>query len=455
VSFEKRKAVPLAAAFLIAVGIGSTATADTGVEIYSTNVTLNGGDIGLGGGDIRDSGVVVWNSSQGFVPAASVETSPIQSGTTASDVGLGQVENEAQVAESGDTLSGTLNLGGNNLTSSGTTVYDSANGFVPAASVEVNPIQSGTTSSDVGLGQVENEAQVAESGDKMTGALNMNGNTIDSVATPTDSDDAAPRSWINDNDDFQQDTNADTECSGSDTFLSGSGTCEPDNFESDTNDGYLPDDPPSSDVDMSGQDLDNVENLDVNDLSTHDTNEIDVFDDVVMDSNDDIEGDEGNRLDMGPGNIKLETTADGFEQITLDADGGSQVTLRAAGEVCSLNSNDFSCSVAKNWIFSLNNTHSAYYSSQESPEVRAVYEGQAATSNGRVNVSLPSHFSKTVSDTRPSLRVQATPHSLSSVAVTERTDDYLVVESSKDVTVDYRVTGIREGYEDKQVVRKK
>jgi hypothetical protein len=41
------------------------------------------------------------------------------------------------------------------------------------------------------------------------------------------------------------------------------------------------------------------------------------------------------------------------------------------------------------------------------------------------------------------------------VAVTERTSDYVVIEASSDVDVDFRVTGIREGYEDKQVVRVK
>ncbi len=109
----------------------------------------------------------------------------------------------------------------------------------------------------------------------------------------------------------------------------------------------------------------------------------------------------------------------------------------------------------KNWVHELNSTHEAVYSSQESPEVRAVYEGRTRTVDGEANVTLPSHFSKTVSDARPSLRVQATPHSLTTVAVTERTDDYIVIRSSKDVKVDYRVTGIRDGYEDKQVVREK
>jgi hypothetical protein len=369
VSFEKRKAVPLAAAFLVAVGIGSTATADTGVEIYSTNVTLNGGDIGLGGGDIRDSGVVVWNSSQGFVPAASVE---------------------------------------------------------------VNPIQSGTTSSDVGLGQVENEAQVAESGDNLTGDLNLTGNTITNVGSPVDGNDVATRQFVNNNDDVEPDTNAGTICTQSNQFLNGNGNCEFDDEGP-----YLPTDEPSQSVDFSDENLIGVNKIEGGNFA--DTT-------IDMDASDNND-------------LELSSDGDSIADIRLDANGNVELFADAEDDniECQLDASlkEFRCDVAKNWVHDLNTTHKAVYSAQESPEVRAVYEGQAATSNGRVNVSLPSHFSKTVSDTRPSLRVQATPHQLATVAVTERTDDYLVVESSKDVTVDYRVTGIREGYEDKQVVRKK
>jgi len=120
-----------------------------------------------------------------------------------------------------------------------------------------------------------------------------------------------------------------------------------------------------------------------------------------------------------------------------------------------LNNGEWNCGVTKNWVHNINPTHDAYYSSQESPEVRAVYEGNASIRDGVANVSLPSHFSETVSDQRSSLRVHATPHSLATVAVTERTDEYVVIEASSDVDVDFWVTGIREGYEDKQVVRMK
>lgn len=145
----------------------------------------------------------------------------------------------------------------------------------------------------------------------------------------------------------------------------------------------------------------------------------------------------------------MEFFSKGKINLTADIDGSHQT--------CYLDQNDgsWNCDGTKNWIHKINSTHNAVYSGQESGNVRAVYEGQTTVIDGKVKVSLPSHFSKTVSDTEPMLRAVATPHQLANVAVTERTDDYLIIEASKEVKVDYRVTGIREGYEDKQVVRPK
>lgn len=135
-----------------------------------------------------------------------------------------------------------------------------------------------------------------------------------------------------------------------------------------------------------------------------------------------------------------------------DTDGG-----QGGPWACTLDGNDgdWLCTGTKSWVHSLNKTHEAVYTSQESPMVRAVYEGQTYVENGQTTVQLPSHFEKTVSDTRASLRVQATPHELATVAVTERSDSQLTIEATKDVKVDFRITGIREGYENRQVVREK
>jgi len=173
-----------------------------------------------------------------------------------------------------------------------------------------------------------------------------------------------------------------------------------------------------------------------------------------------------NTLEDGGNNIWVSGEGiDADQDMHLTSDGSIELRADQEGSYgggpfsCNLekSSGDWNCDGAKNWVHDLNSTHEAVYSSQESPQVRAVYEGQVNVDNGKLNVSLPYHFSETVSDERPSLRVQATPHSLATVAVTERTDEWLVIEadSADTVEVDYRVTGIREGYEDKDVVREK
>lgn len=117
----------------------------------------------------------------------------------------------------------------------------------------------------------------------------------------------------------------------------------------------------------------------------------------------------------------------------------------------------FTVQGSKNFRHQLNATHNAIYTSQESPQVRAVIEDTATVTDSEANISLPYHFSEVVSDTRPDMTVQATPHQLTTVAVTERTDDYIVVKTgiATSVKVDYRVTGIRDGYEDKDIVRRR
>lgn len=136
------------------------------------------------------------------------------------------------------------------------------------------------------------------------------------------------------------------------------------------------------------------------------------------------------------------------DQIILNTDDDSTSTG------CTIsNAGDLDCDGSKNWIHELNATSEAVYSSQESPQVRAVIEGTTTVREGSMIVDLPYHFSQTISDSRPALTVQVTPHSLATTAVTDRSESSITIEADRNVSVDYRVTGIREGYEDKQVVR--
>lgn len=300
---------------------------------------------------------------------------------------------------------GGLDMGGGDITDGGTTIYDAASGEIPDAvlgidlstnagddltwdgtnnefDVDSNNIQSGTTASDVGLGNVENEAAVAESGDTMTGNLTMGDYITGDVISPSSN-------YIK---------LSDGSSLGSiDTTIS----------------------------------ADNELNMITDSSGTPKT--------YTFKNNGDLEG---------PSNSDFGIVADTGQDLFLFADQTSSCYISA-------DDGSWNCDGTKNWIHSLNSTHDAYYTSQESPEVRAVYEGKVDV-DGETRVELPKHFSSTVSDSEPKLRATSTVQGeLAYSAVIEKTDDYIVLDSSEPSTVNYRITGIREGYEDKQVVREK
>ena len=293
---------------------------------------------------------------------------------------------------------GTLDVLGNDIESSGTTIWDASAGEIPDAvlgidlstnagndltwdstnnefDVDSSNIQSGTTASDVGLGNVENEAAVAESGDTMTGPLVMN----------------------SDGGEF-----GDEDISGGSTSLV-----------------------------FSYDDSVNDENIQINQ------------DSIALRSSTSQYAEFDEEFESGSLSIH------GGGQIYFDANNDDSQDCRIEG------TGDIECSGSKNWIHNLDNKSEAVYTSQESPQVRAVYEGKAEV-DGETKVELPSHYSKTVSDEKPMLRSTATVQGkLAYAAVIEKTDDYIVLDSSEPAIVNYRVTGVREGYEDKQVVRPK
>lgn len=255
--------------------------------------------------------------------------------------------------------SGGLDTGGGDITDGSTTVWDASNSYVPATSVDQETIQSGTTASDVGLGNVLNKEQLAVDGtNSMNSNLDLSGNNIVNTEVISNTGNVQTSGTI---------------------FGSGETGIYGDN----------------SPVRIAA------------------TDEIALFSDS-------------------------DSTSGGSYSCTLSATDGT-----------------FNCEGTKSWIHDLENGSEAVYTSQESPEVRAVYEGKARV-DGETKVELPSHYSKTVSDDNPMLRSTATVQGkLAYAAVIKKTDDYLILDSSKPATVNYRITGIRDGYEDKQVVREK
>ena len=109
---------------------------------------------------------------------------------------------------------------------------------------------------------------------------------------------------------------------------------------------------------------------------------------------------------------------------------------------------------SKRFRQAINDTHDAVYTSQESPMPRAVITGSLQV-NQSTTIDLPEHFTAVTSDEKPQIRAQVTPHSLALVAVTERSTSQITVTSDEAVTVDYRVSAVRDGYEDKDVVQRR
>ena len=137
----------------------------------------------------------------------------------------------------------------------------------------------------------------------------------------------------------------------------------------------------------------------------------------------------------------------------LNAPSGNIKMIMPGGDTCTFTiSADLNCDGSKNWIHSLNETHESVYSAQESPQVRAVVEDTVTVTDGETLIELPDHFSETVG-TDEEMTVQVTPHELATVAAAQRNTTHVTIAADRDVSVDYRVTGIRDGYEDKQVVR--
>lgn len=169
------------------------------------------------------------------------------------------------------------------------------------------------------------------------------------------------------------------------------------------------------------------------------------------------------------GTINFDKYVDSTVWIQSSSNSDSDVELSAYGNITffadsdsgeyqcyiSASNGSWNCDGTKNWMHDINSTHTAYYTSQESPQVRAVYEGKA-TITGKETVELPYHFSATVSDSKPMLRAQVTPQgTFTKAVVMDKTDDNITIKVGKETKVNYRITGIRDGYEDKDIVRKK
>lgn len=137
-----------------------------------------------------------------------------------------------------------------------------------------------------------------------------------------------------------------------------------------------------------------------------------------------------------------------------DSDGGDGGPYH-----CWVSANDgsWNCDGTKNFVQEVNSTHEVVYTSQESGEVRAVWEESGVLlENGEGVVNPPAHFQKVVDGSEPMI-VHVTPVDRPvSVAVGDESPSSveIVTDSEEDVRVDVTVKGIRKGYAGKQITRK-
>mgnify|MGYP006267559907 CR=1 FL=1 len=167
-------------------------------------------------------------------------------------------------------------------------------------------------------------------------AVDMSSNQINNLADPTEPQDAATMSWVNENDDVEPDTNASTECSA-DEVLSGSG-CITQYTSSDDSDSSLGNEGANS---LSFDTGNGVLTLDrehrsslTQDLDgrypTSDTNT--QLDDQPAQSNVDINGNniQGvSSVEMSDQTAMIRTAGDGSSSIELRDKNNSQTIIRA------------------------------------------------------------------------------------------------------------------------------
>ncbi|MFC7081084.1 hypothetical protein [Halorussus caseinilyticus] len=121
---------------------------------------------------------------------------------------------------------------------------------------------------------------------------------------------------------------------------------------------------------------------------------------------------------------------------------------------------DFTASGTKNFVQTVDTADGekrVAYTAVEADRAQTETTGVAELEDGRAEIDLPEHFGMVTSDDED-LVVQLTPYAVDvpGLAVTERTTDHIVVESREgtgDFEFSYTVRGVREGYENAEVVR--
>ena len=109
----------------------------------------------------------------------------------------------------------------------------------------------------------------------------------------------------------------------------------------------------------------------------------------------------------------------------------------------------------KNFVQQVNESHEVVYTSSESSEAVVEWSNVTTVDDDGTRIAFPPHLDLVMSDTED-FHVYATPvGSLADVGVFNKTDTGFTLKASSPTQVDFHLRGVRKGYEDKPVVRRR
>ena len=109
----------------------------------------------------------------------------------------------------------------------------------------------------------------------------------------------------------------------------------------------------------------------------------------------------------------------------------------------------------KNFVQQVNESHEVVYTSSESSEAVVEWSNVTTVEDDGTRIAFPPHLDLVMSDVED-FHVYATPvESLADVGVFNKTDTGFTLKASSPTQVDFHLRGVRKGYEDKPVVRRR
>lgn len=109
----------------------------------------------------------------------------------------------------------------------------------------------------------------------------------------------------------------------------------------------------------------------------------------------------------------------------------------------------------KNFVEGLNDTHEIVYTSSESGEAVVEWTDSVNVSTEGTRVVLPTHLQEVMSMEEDYHVLTTSVNSLADTGVFNKTGEGFTLKASENTEADFHVRGVRQGYEDKEILREK